>query len=846
MPPSPFGQWLKEQRKAAGYTQEQLAHRLNLAIDSIRKYERGVRRPSEHVARLIARTFNVPPEKVEPLVALARNRRSDTSFLESQRDPKLPVFIGRQAEFSAVASLLAQPNCRLVTLVGPGGSGKSRLAREAQLRNQAAFSDGTHFVDLAPVESPEFLASSILRELRVPIGHSKPELPQLISALRSKNLLIVLDNFEQLLDAAPQLSAILSGAPGVKFLVTSRERLRLREEFMVSIDGLPYKAPEGSELDTDAARLFVQMVKRVKPRFNPQAEQHNIARVCRAVEGLPLGLIIAAAQAATESCAEIASGLESGALMADAGAEGDGRHASMTTLIGQTWNLLDAEHQRALKQLAVFSGGFDFEAARSVAGAGTTTLIQLVNKSLVRRIEGDRFDLHQMLRGYLNGLLADSDGIEAVKDRHLYYYTDLCERAGQGLRSAEHVAWVQRLTNDLGNLRAALTWSLSSAARAVHGLRLASAIMMYWRFELAAEGVYWLEHLQRATEDVDAPAVIAYGRLVGGILKLLAGRSTDGVVDLRLALVWFDEVGDVTGASLTRATMIHALPAAGLQDEVPRHLTQLITDIPRVASDADRMVSWLWCANYEIRASRAASAQRYLQEAHQDLHVVESPWFRAQYYQTHGSLHLLLGRYDVALESLATAMHNYEETRDRGLIALTAHAYGQALILNGRIREAIRTFEQALEIWELMDNLAGEAHCYYDLAHAYGAGGDCPRALSFLKKSVAGYEQARLNMGLTLVLREAVWLLLRHNAPEQAAYLLGAAMAHHIPGEVHSYATSHVLPREELRQFTENLTPELRARYDAGSTLTREQALAALRNLKCPARQSAREPALTR
>jgi predicted ATPase/transcriptional regulator with XRE-family HTH domain len=846
MPPTPFGQWLREQRKAAGYTQEQLAHLLSLAIDSIRKYERGDRQPSKDVARLIARTFQVPPEKVEQLVALARNRRSDTSFLPSQRDPKLPVFIGRQVELDVIASLLAQPNCRLITLVGPGGSGKSRLAREAQLRNQAAFSDGTHFVDLAPVESPEFMASSILREMRVPIAHSKPELLQLISALRSKNMLIILDNFEQLLEAAPHLSAILSGASGVKLLVTSRERLRLREEFMMNIDGLPYAAPEGSELDSDAARLFVQMAKRAKPRFNPHDEKNHIMRICRAVEGLPLGLIIAAAQTATESCAEIASGLENGTLIANATMQGDGRHASMDTVVGQTWNLLDAEHQRVLKQLAVFSGGFDFEAARSVAGARTTTLIQLVNKSLVRRIGSDRFDLQQMLRGYLNGLLEDSDEIDAVKDRHLHYFTDLCERGGQGLRTGEHVAWVQRLTADLGNLRSALTWSLSSATRAIHGLRLASAILMYWRFELAAEGVYWLEHLQRATAEADAPAVIAYGRLVGGILKLLAGRSTDGVVDLRLALTWFDQVGDVTGASLTRATMIHALPAVGLQDEVPHHLTQLIADIPLIASDADRMVSWLWCANYEIRASRAASAQRYLQEAHQDLHVVESPWFRAQYYQTHGSLHLLLGRFDVALESLATAMHNYQETRDRGLVALTAHVYGQALILNGRISEAITTFEEALEIWELMDNLAGEAHTYYDLAHAYGVSGDCARALSYLKASIECYENAHLKMGLTLVLRETVWLLLRHNAPEQAAYLLGAAMAHHVPGEVHSYATSHVLPREELRQFTEGLTPELRARYDAGSTLTRAQALAALRDLKCPTPQTTEALAPTR
>jgi tetratricopeptide (TPR) repeat protein len=200
----------------------------------------------------------------------------------------------------------------------------------------------------------------------------------------------------------------------------------------------------------------------------------------------------------------------------------------------------------------------------------------------------------------------------------------------------------------------------------------------------------------------------------------------------------------------------------------------------------------------------------------------------------------------VALESLATAMHNYQETRDRGLVALTAHVYGQALILNGRISEAITTFEEALEIWELMDNLAGEAHTYYDLAHAYGVSGDCARALSYLKASIECYENAHLKMGLTLVLRETVWLLLRHNAPEQAAYLLGAAMAHHVPGEVHSYATSHVLPREELRQFTEGLTPELRARYDAGSTLTRAQALAALRDLKCPTPQTTEALAPTR
>jgi predicted ATPase len=789
------------------------------------------------VAGLFAREFNVPADKTAPFIEFARGLRSDFSFLTEHLEPAA-VFIGRRVELATIARSLNDRSCRLLSLIGSGGCGKSSLAREALRMNQAAYKDGVYFIDLSAVEAASFLASTMMVELGLPVAAGQPALPQLIKGLQSKTLLIGLDNFEQLIDGAPQLSAILSAAPGVKFLVTSRERLRLREEFTLNVEGLPYPEDSESAAESDAVHLFVHMAREANPDFDAASNLAAIVRICRAVDGVPLGLVMAAAQTADSSCESIADALQEGLLLNRPIDGRHERHASLSHVFQQSWKLLDASQQRALRRLAVFRGGFDLEAAHAVAGAGAGLLFQLVDKSLLRRVSADRFDLHMLLRYFLSDLLADSDETAAVNDHHLHYYTALCEKAHHGLRSPDQLIWVNRLTTELGNLRAALTWSQTDPVRAVYGLRLTASILIYWRFELAVEGLYWLEKLLVLADGVDAPAALAQAHLVTGILKFLGGRIADGIVNHEQALMLFDGTGDLAGASLTRAGMIIALGTVGRADEVPGHVARLLVDTPRIPADPDRMVVWVWCANYFLRIGDYAEAQRCLQSAHQCLHAIGSPWYRAQYYYAHGSLNLRLGRHDVALKSLHAAVDDFTLARDRALAGLASHMLGEALIVNGNVADAFNVLGEALRTWEYMGNLAGQGLIYYDLAYAHGSSGSCERALDSLRESLTRYQEARIGAGLPLTLRAAAWLLLTHGLLEPAAQLLGAADAHFVAGEVSSFVMYHAAPREVLAAFAAEFSPELRFHYEAGRALSREAAVERLITLTCP------EPAL--
>ncbi len=390
-----------------------------------------------------------------------------------------PVFLGRAAELEQMAVRLADPDCRLLTVVGPGGMGKTLLAVEAARKESERFADGVWFVDLAPVNTPDEIVSAILRALTLsPAGQEAPT-ARLLAHLKTRQALLLLDNFEHLLAGAELLLSLLRGAPGLKLLVTSRARLHLAEEWLLPLGGLatPPAAAAVSTLnaaitngeqddlaDFPSIRLFLQRMWRLEPSFRPTpADLAQIAAICRLLEGMPLAIELAAAWVRSLSLAEIAAAVRGRLeLFTTNLRDVPARHRSMQSIFDHSWRLLDAHEQNLLRQLAVFRGGCTLAAAAAVTGATPGDLESLVDKSWLR-VQERRFTLHELMRQYCAERLdhehesATGEAVAEVQRRHCLYFA--------GMTSAEEhlLNWksdsMTVLSADFGNLEAA--WRLA-------------------------------------------------------------------------------------------------------------------------------------------------------------------------------------------------------------------------------------------------------------------------------------------------------------------------------------------------------------------------------------------------
>jgi predicted ATPase len=376
-------------------------------------------------------------------------------------------FVGRASELDEIDRLLEDPECRLLTLVGPGGAGKTRLALEAAARRIDRYAHGVHFVPLVSVVSPEFLAPAVAESIQFAVdgahsGFSAQE--QLLDYLGERSTLLVLDNFEHLVDGADLLGEIIERAPKVELLTTSRERLNVQSEWVLDVHGLGLA--ENGNGDSGAIRLFVERATRAEPGFSlDDDERAEARRICKLVEGLPLAIELAASWVSVLSCAEIAEEMERNIdFLATSMRDVPERHRSLRAAFDQSWRLLSGEQQDVLARLSVFRGDFGREAAAAVADADLRLLSDLVAKSLVRRSDFGRYELHELLRQYSTEKLAagSPDALASTCARHARHYLGaLDERRGE-LVGMGVVQARDELRRDLDNVRVAAEWAVAA------------------------------------------------------------------------------------------------------------------------------------------------------------------------------------------------------------------------------------------------------------------------------------------------------------------------------------------------------------------------------------------------
>jgi predicted ATPase/DNA-binding XRE family transcriptional regulator len=421
--PISFGKWVKLRRKTLGLTQKELARQVGYSISALRKIESDERRPSRQTAEVFANELNIQERDRQIFIQVARGLRAVEQLppaispsLENRPVRKIPRehpsnlplpladLVGREAELAILHRRFHDPHCRLINLVGPGGIGKTRLALEAAILHQEEYSDGAYFITLSSSSSPLTTYIAIADGLNLAPSDGIPLKVGLLDHLIQREILLVLDNLEQLTDGIDPVVKILQRAPHVKILATSLERLNLEGEWVVEVHGLPYPLDdqiEGQESFGSVA-LFLECAWRERADFSPGAEDRVwINRICRMVEGIPLGIELAAAWVKLLTCEEIGKEIAcdlnflSGSLR-----EVPERHHSMRAVFDYTWRRLNPEERRGLCQLAAFEGCFSLQDASREARVNLQLLSALVDKSLLQNPEKDRYELHELLRRY--------------------------------------------------------------------------------------------------------------------------------------------------------------------------------------------------------------------------------------------------------------------------------------------------------------------------------------------------------------------------------------------------------------------------------------------------------------
>ncbi|HEX6387674.1 MAG TPA: tetratricopeptide repeat protein, partial [Anaerolineae bacterium] len=784
------------------------AHRQLMRLHFLRGERNAALAQYEQCRRVLVEELGVEPEaETTALYEQIRDATEDVPIalerlaLPAERPHTLPPqptpFVGRETELQEIGRLLDTMDCRLLTLTGPGGVGKTRLALQAAAEHLDTFADGVFFVSLASLPSADLLIRAIANALRLEVEAAADPRTQLLAQLRHKEMLLVLDNFEHLLEGVDLLADILRGAAGVTLLVTSRERLDLQREWVFTVEGLSTPCPtQPSTLEVennDAVQLFVQSARRVRTDFALSPEnQTDIVRICQLVAGLPLALELAAAWVRVLSCREIADEIEQGiGFLTTTLRDVPERHRSLTAVFDHSWRLLSAEEQAVLPKLSVFEGGFRRQAAGRVAGASLPTLAALVDKSLLQWNPSGRYAMHEMVCQYAEGKLQASEETAVVQARHLEYYLDWAITADPNLVGAEAAGWLEQFEAEKDNLRTALTRVLRHG-EAESGLQLVGALWWFWYTRgYHSEGRTWLAKALARDETGEPGDARAKALQGAGVLAWNQG-------DYAAARSYYEEalaIRRASGDQLAISALLNNLGNLAMDQGdyvTARQSHEESLAIKRVLDDQRGIAISL--GNLGIVAYQQGDYDTARSFYEESLVIKRALDDRRGISLTVGNLGNVLfeqGNYPAARALLEESLALKRELGDKWGIATTLGNLGEVALGEGDLAAARKRLGESLEIrrelgdkWSIADSLeafAALAFAEGDLEQAALLWGTAEALREAIGTSQAAGDRARHDRNVAAARaqlgEEAIataWAEGRAMSPEQAAdYALG-------------------------------------------------------------------------
>ena len=561
-----FGDLLRQLRNAAGLTQEDLAERAGLSSDTISLLERGEhRRPHRYTMQSLAEALGLSQRnrvRFETAARMPTVRAGAPGARPANLSLQLTPFIGREREVEEVKQRLLHPDVRLLTLTGPGGVGKTRLGLEVARQVMDQFEEGVCFVALAPISDPVLVPSAIAQAPRIKQGAGQSVAEALEQYLRERQQLLLLDNFERLLEAGPPLARLLSDCPRLKVLVTSRGVLRLQGEHKYEVPTLtlpPAGYRPSLEVDRyEGIHLFAERARAARSEFRITTKNAPaVIELCRRLDGLPLAIELAAARVSLLPPEAMLARLGNKLALLTGGARDlPDRQRTLRATLDWSYGLLN-EERLLFARLAVFVGGWTLEGSEAVCDVGDEVdvlqqISALVDKILVQQrgsIQHEpRFTMLETVREYALERLEESGELERLRRRHASYFLELAEEEERASRGPLQRAWLDRLETEHDNLRASLEWSLTSQGDTELGLQLTGALSHFWYVrEHHSESRMWLQSaLERGSATSAARAKVLVG---AGRLAWFQGEFARVNTLVEESLTLYQSLGDDEGAA---------------------------------------------------------------------------------------------------------------------------------------------------------------------------------------------------------------------------------------------------------------------------------------------------------
>ena len=656
-------------------------------------------------------------------------------------------FLGREREITELTKMLQKPACRLVTLTGPGGIGKTRLAVEVARKLSHHYHDGVYFVELQPVRSVDYLVSTIVDVVAPQLRGQSEIQTALFQNVKNKQILIVVDNFEHLMPGVELVSALLANTTQLDLLVTSRRILNLREEWLYAIEGLA--VPSDSQMNEleafSAVQLFTTYAQRIQNTFDLEQEAVHVIRICQLVGGMPLAIEIAASWLTVLRCAVIPKEIQRSLdFLTTQLHDIPERHRSIQAIFRHTWELLSDAERQVLAALSVFQSDFGLPAAEHIAGASLGVIAGLIQKSLLKRQENGRYRLHQLLRHYAGSQLDQNPGeARRVQERHCAYYTAFLNQRTESITGPQQVTVLREIADEIDDVRAA--WQYIVEQERMEDMERALYTLVEF---LDLQGRYSeaLRVLNQAAASLrQAPPSIQRDQLLAMTIAMLGydfvriGQHTEARQAFEQSATLLREMGEEPRAGFGTDPQI----GLGLLELIAGDYPAAIewADQARQRCEAQSNLLDGQAAHYILANAYAAQgnydgAYACASRAYALTEQTGNRWMMAY-------VLLLMGDIERHLNNLAQARHHYQtgaeikrEMNDPEGVALAFQRLGRIAYMEKDYAAASEAYRQSLTLYQEINDPGGRATTLHGLGDTTWAQGDVSLAVHHYRESL--------------------------------------------------------------------------------------------------------------